>query len=67
MIFIFFTGTTRGPRPGEVDGVDYTFLSIEDFQVLEKSGDLLESGIFDGEIFSLNKIKFCISLASNTI
>ncbi|XP_050413169.2 membrane-associated guanylate kinase, WW and PDZ domain-containing protein 2 isoform X3 [Patella vulgata] len=40
--------TTRPPRPGESNGVDYTFLSLEEFYELEKTGDLLESGIFDG-------------------
>lgn len=43
-----FLGTTRQPRPGEQNGVDYTFLSIEEFNQLEKSGCLLESGLYDG-------------------
>lgn len=46
--FIVFSGTTRQPRPGEQNGVDYTFLSIEEFNQLEKSGCLLESGLYDG-------------------
>lgn len=41
--------TTRTPRPEERQGVDYTFLSKEEFIALEKSGELLESGIFDGK------------------
>lgn len=45
---IVFLGTTRQPRPGEQNGVDYTFLSIEEFNQLEKSGCLLESGLYDG-------------------
>ncbi|XP_023338939.1 membrane-associated guanylate kinase, WW and PDZ domain-containing protein 1 isoform X4 [Eurytemora carolleeae] len=40
--------TTRTPRPEERNGVDYTFLSREEFGALEKSGDLLESGEYDG-------------------
>lgn len=43
--------TTRSPRPGEVNGVDYNFLSIDDFKKLERSGELLESGIFDGNYY----------------
>ena len=31
--------------------MDYTFLSKEEFLALEKSGDLLESGVYDGEFF----------------
>lgn len=34
--------TTRAPRPGEVDGVDYSFVSEERFQQLIDSGALLE-------------------------
>lgn len=34
--------TTRAPRPGEVDGVDYTFVSAEEFQRLIDAGELLE-------------------------
>lgn len=40
--------TTRAPRPGEVNGVDYTFLKQKEFDELERSGNLIESGIFDG-------------------
>ena len=41
--------TTREPRPEEKQGVDYTFLSKEEFIALEKRGELLESGVFDGK------------------
>lgn len=34
--------TTRAPRPGEVDGVDYTFVTAERFQQLIDDGELLE-------------------------
>ena len=34
--------TTRAPRPGEVDGVDYTFVTPERFQQLIDDGALLE-------------------------
>lgn len=40
--------TTREPREGEVNGLDYTFLTSEEFMVLEQSGNLLESGIYEG-------------------
>ncbi|MBU3684998.1 MAG: guanylate kinase [Mycobacteriaceae bacterium] len=36
------SATTRAPRPGEVDGVDYSFVSPEQFQRLVDSGELLE-------------------------
>lgn len=48
-IFSFsFLGTTRAPRDGEVPGVDYNFISVEQFKALEESGALLESGTYDG-------------------
>ncbi|MDA2891018.1 guanylate kinase [Mycolicibacterium sp. BiH015] len=34
--------TTRAPRPGEVDGVDYSFVTAEQFQQLIHDGALLE-------------------------
>lgn len=43
------TGTTRPPRDGEVPGVDYNFLSVEDFLKLEQSGTLLEIGSYEGK------------------
>ncbi|WP_396929504.1 guanylate kinase [Mycolicibacterium sp.] len=36
------SATTRAPRPGEVDGVDYHFVTAEQFQHLIDRGDLLE-------------------------
>lgn len=42
-------GTTRLPRDGEVPGVDYNFISVGDFRILEESGLLLESGTYDGK------------------
>ncbi len=35
--------TTRGPRPGEIDGVHYHFMSQAVFQAAERDGALLES------------------------
>jgi guanylate kinase len=34
--------TTRAPRPGEVDGVDYSFVTPDRFQQLIDDGELLE-------------------------
>ncbi|RUP33902.1 MAG: guanylate kinase [Mycolicibacterium sp.] len=36
------SATTRAPRPGEVDGVDYAFVSADEFQRLIDEGELLE-------------------------
>ncbi|KAI4570365.1 hypothetical protein MJT46_005882 [Ovis ammon polii x Ovis aries] len=42
-----FAGTTRPHKEGEVPGVDYIFITVEDFMELEKSGALLESGTYE--------------------
>jgi guanylate kinase len=34
--------TTRAPRPGETDGIDYTFVTADRFQQLIDTGALLE-------------------------
>jgi len=54
--------TTRPPRPEERNGIDYTFLSKEEFLALEKSGELLESGIYDGKSKTINKTTLCTCL-----
>ncbi|MCX6482709.1 MAG: guanylate kinase [Mycobacterium sp.] len=36
------SATTRAARPGEVDGIDYHFVSAEKFQKLVDAGELLE-------------------------
>ncbi|GAA6090497.1 membrane-associated guanylate kinase, WW and PDZ domain-containing protein 3 isoform X5 [Tachysurus ichikawai] len=47
--------TTRLPREGEVPGVDYNFISVSDFRILEESGLLLESGTYDGNYYGTPK------------
>ncbi|WP_080846501.1 guanylate kinase [Cytobacillus gottheilii] len=43
--------TTRNPREGEVDGVDYFFKSREDFEQLIKDDKLLEYAEFVGNYY----------------
>jgi guanylate kinase len=42
------SATTRAPRPGEVDGRDYYFLSDEDFERRLARGDFLEHAMYAG-------------------
>lgn len=42
------SATTRPPRPGEVDGVDYHFLAEPDFARRVASGDFLEHVTYAG-------------------
>jgi len=41
-MYFSVSATTRAPRPGEVDGLDYHFVSAERFQELIDAGELLE-------------------------
>jgi guanylate kinase len=42
------SATTRRPRPGEQDGVDYHFLSDADFQRRVEAGDFVEHATYSG-------------------
>ncbi|XP_065406770.1 membrane-associated guanylate kinase, WW and PDZ domain-containing protein 1 isoform X39 [Chrysemys picta bellii] len=47
--------TTRPPREGEVPGVDYNFLTVQEFLDLEQSGTLLEVGTYEGNYYGTPK------------
>ena len=56
--------TTRPPRPGELNGLDYTFLSPPEFESLHRSGNLIESGVYQGEfIYSISA--YCLNNSQN--
>ncbi len=47
-IFVSVSATTRPPRPGEVDGVHYLFVSPEQFDAMIAEGALLEWAVVHG-------------------
>ena len=49
--FFSVSATTRGPRPGEVDGKDYNFVSKADFEEMIKKGELLEYAEYVGNFY----------------
>ena len=49
------SATTRSPRPGEVDGEDYFFLSREEFDGLVKNGEMLEHAEYVGNCYGTPK------------
>uniref|UniRef100_A0A663LVH1 Membrane associated guanylate kinase, WW and PDZ domain containing 2 n=1 Tax=Athene cunicularia TaxID=194338 RepID=A0A663LVH1_ATHCN len=53
--FVLLIGTTRPHKEGEVPGVDYIFITVEDFMELEKSGALLESGTYEDNYYGTPK------------
>ena len=44
--------TTRPPRPGESDGVDYRFVTQERFQALKDTGEFLEHAYVHGNWYA---------------
>ncbi len=49
------SATTRGPREGEVDGVDYFFLSEEEFKRQVADGEMLEHAYVFGNYYGSPK------------
>lgn len=47
-LFVSVSATTRSPRPGEVDGVHYHFVSEADFDHLIATGQMLEWALVHG-------------------
>ncbi|GGO91710.1 guanylate kinase [Nocardioides phosphati] len=47
-VWISVSATTRKPRPGEVDGEHYHFVSDEEFDRMIAEGDLLEYAVVHG-------------------
>jgi guanylate kinase len=47
--------TTRAPRPGEIDGKDYHFISQREFAKLRDTGDLLEYAEVFGNFYGTPK------------
>ena len=50
-IWVSVSATTRPPRPGERDGVEYRFLTREQFAALADAGELLEWAEFAGNLY----------------
>lgn len=49
--FLSVSATTRKPREGEVDGVDYFFHSREDFEAMIKNDELIEWAEYVGNYY----------------
>ena len=60
------SATTRAPRAGEVDGVQYYFLSDEEFSQRVESGDFLEWAWVHGNRYGTLRSEVERSLASGT-
>ena len=58
--------TTRPPRPGELDGRDYHFLSRENFEVRLAAGDFLEHAVVHGNLYGSLKSEVLSHLNTGT-
>ncbi len=47
--------TTREPREGEVDGVDYHFISVEQFEVLNGQNFFAETAVYNNWYYGVAK------------
>ena len=47
--------TTRPPRPGERDGVDYFFVDRAGFEALREAGQLLEWAVVHGNLYGTSR------------
>ena len=47
------TVTTRQMRPGEVTGIDYHFVSTEEFREMQQGGELIESDFIYNEYYGV--------------
>ena len=43
--------TTRAPRPGEEEGVDYFFITRDEFNAMERKGRFIESAQVHGDLY----------------
>lgn len=51
------SATTRPPRPGEVEGVDYHFVSEKEFLRMQEAGEFLESAKVFGNYYGTPRAK----------
>ena len=51
------THTTRNIRPGEKDGVNYYFVTKEQFLQLEKENKLVENNLYNNNYYGLSKME----------
>ncbi len=54
-LYFSVSATTRSPRPGEVDGVHYSFKTREEFERDIENGEMLEYAEFGGNYYGTPK------------
>ena len=54
-LYFSVSATTRKPRPGEIDGVHYSFKTKEEFEHDIETGEMLEHAVFNGNYYGTPK------------
>ncbi len=65
-VWLSVSATTRRPRPGELDGVQYFFVDDERFDKLIANGELLEWATFAGHRYGTPRAAVLERLAAGT-
>lgn len=65
-IWVSVSCTTRTPRPGERDGVEYHFVSVPQFARMVQDGELLEHAEFAGNCYGTPRAPVLEHLAAGT-
>lgn len=55
-IMLSVSYTTRPPRPGEQDGREYHFVSVDDFRARRARGEFLESAEVHGNYYATSRV-----------
>ncbi|MEZ6015506.1 MAG: guanylate kinase [Planctomycetota bacterium] len=66
-VFFSVSATTRAPRPGERDGVDYHFLSKEDFRRRISEGAFLEHAEVYGNMYGTLRAPMEAAIAAGNV
>lgn len=61
------TTTSRTPRDEEINGIDYNFISKEEFEQKIKNGDFIEYVNYGGNLYGTEKTQILDNLNSNLI
>ena len=64
-LYLSVTHTTRKPRVGEIDGVNYHFISKTDFQIMINSAEFVEHAEVFGNLYGSSREKIEENLNKN--
>ena len=68
-LYFSVSATTRKPRPGEIDGVHYSFKTKEEFEHDIETGEMLEYAVFNGNYYGTPKsaVEQCLSEGKDVV